>query len=197
MLLSTLLKELCFISLSFNSFTFRVIIMTMENEKHLTIYLAGGCFWGVEAYYQQLKGVIETEVGYANGDSENPSYEDLVYHRANHAETVKVVFDDRIIPLVKILEHFLRIVDPYSLNRQGNDIGIQYRSGVYYVNDSDKDVIKQYFDSQNCSSQPFAIEVIKLKNFYKAEDYHQDYLIKNPYGYCHVDMRKIKKEERK
>jgi len=83
------------------------------------------------------------------------------------------------------------------LNRQGNDVGIQYRSGVYYVNDNDRDVIKQYFDSQNFSSRPFAIEVIKLKNFYKAEDYHQDYLIKNPYGYCHVDMRKIRKEERK
>ena len=172
------------------------MVMKILNER--VIYLAGGCFWGVEAYFQQLKGVLDTEVGYANGDSENPSYEDLVAHRANHAETVKVIYDNDIISLIKILEHFLRIVDPYSLNRQGHDVGIQYRSGVYYESDGDKKIINSYFEEQNEDiSRLFAVEVIPLKNFYRAEGYHQDYLLKNPFGYCHVDMRKIKKEERK
>lgn len=163
-----------------------------------TIYLAGGCFWGVEAYFQQLKGVIDTEVGYANGNSENPSYEDLVEHRVNHAETVKIVYDADAITLSKMLEHYLRIVDPYSLNRQGNDVGIQYRSGVYFVNEQDKALILDYFATHNPRPERrFAIEVKPLINFYDAENYHQDYLAKNPYGYCHVDMGKIKKEERK
>ena len=170
----------------------------MEQTNYQTICLAGGCFWGVEAYFQQLKGVIQTEVGYANGDSENPTYQDLVNHRANHAETVKVIYDSQIITLSKILEHFLRIVDPFSLNRQGHDIGIQYRSGVYYINEEDFSTITSYFSSVNpFPDKPFVVEVIKLKNFYRAEEYHQDYLLKNPQGYCHVDMHKIKKEERK
>jgi len=170
----------------------------MEQTNYQTIYLAGGCFWGVEAYFQQLKGVVQTEVGYANGDSENPTYQDLVNHRANHAETVKVIYDSQIITLSKILEHFLRIVDPFSLNRQGHDIGIQYRSGIYYINEEDFITINSYFSSVNPRpDKPFVVEVIKLKNFYRAEEYHQDYLLKNPHGYCHVDMRKIKKEERK
>ncbi|MDD3938187.1 MAG: peptide-methionine (S)-S-oxide reductase MsrA [Bacilli bacterium] len=170
----------------------------MNNDNICTIYLAGGCFWGIEAYFQQLKGVIDTEVGYANGDSENPKYEDLLEHRANHAETVKIVYDMSLIPLSKILEHYLRIVDPYAMNRQGNDVGIQYRSGVYYVNEADREVVLAFFAANYPRPERrFAIEVKPLKNFYKAEDYHQDYLIKNPFGYCHVEMRKIKKEERK
>lgn len=170
----------------------------MENKDWPIIYIAGGCFWGIEGYFQQLKGVIKTEVGYANGDIANPSYQDLVNHRASHAETVKIVYDEQLISLEKILEHFLRVVDPFSINRQGHDIGLQYRSGVYFVNNDDEAKIRNYFDNINpYPNHPFAVEITPLINFYRAEEYHQDYLIKNPAGYCHVDMRKIKKEERK
>ena len=100
------------------------------------IYVAGGCFWGVEAYYKKLKGIIDTECGYANGNSVNPSYEDLKNHIATHAETVKIVYDENVISLTKILEHFLRIVDPYEINHQGEDYGIQYRTAIYYVNEN-------------------------------------------------------------
>ncbi|MFA5421986.1 MAG: peptide-methionine (S)-S-oxide reductase MsrA [Bacilli bacterium] len=170
----------------------------MENTGVHIIYLAGGCFWGIEEYFRQLKGVLVTEVGYANGDRPDPRYEDLIAHRVDHAETVKVIYDSSIISLAMLLEHFLRIVDPYSLNRQGHDVGIQYRSGVYYINEEDHKVIADFFAKANLHpSRPFAIEVQALRNFYRAEEYHQDYLLKNPSGYCHVDMRKIKKEERK
>ena len=122
----------------------------MVNEvliMNKTIYIAGGCFWGVEMYYKSLKGVIDTEVGYANGDKENPSYEDVKHHLASHAETLKLVYDSNIISLEKILEHFLRFVDPYSINKQGEDEGVQYRSGVYFVAAEDKQVICSYLDN--------------------------------------------------
>ena len=160
-----------------------------------TIYIAGGCFWGVEMYYKSLKGVIDTEVGYANGDKENPSYEDVKHHLASHAETLKLVYDSNIISLEKILEHFLRFVDPYSVDKQGEDVGHQYRSGIYYVDNNDKDIIKNYFDNE--LNPDYKIEILPLDNFYNAEDYHQDYLDKNPNGYCHVNLKLIKKNEMK
>lgn len=160
-----------------------------------TIYIAGGCFWGVEMYYKSLKGVIDTEVGYANGDKENPSYEDVKHHLASHAETLKLVYDSNIISLEKILEHFLRFVDPYSVDKQGEDVGHQYRSGIYYVDNNDKDIIKKYFDDN--LNPDYKIEILPLENFYNAEEYHQDYLDKNPHGYCHVNLKLIKKNEMK
>lgn len=160
-----------------------------------TIYIAGGCFWGVEMYYKSLKGVIDTEVGYANGDKENPSYEDVKHHLASHAETLKLVYDSNIISLEKILEHFLRFVDPYSVDKQGEDVGHQYRSGIYYVDNNDKDIIKKYFDDN--LNPDYKIEILPLENFYNAEEYHQDYLDKNPNGYCHVNLKLIKKNEMK
>jgi len=168
----------------------------MESQK--VIYLAGGCFWGVEAYFQSLKGVVDTEVGYANGDRKNPTYEDLIAHRASHAETVKVIYDEDVITLQKILEHFLRIVDPFAIDRQGHDVGVQYRSGVYFTDSGDGEAIRRYLDGESQKvHRPFAIEIEPLSNFYEAEKYHQDYLVKNPFGYCHVDLRKIKKDELK
>ena len=157
------------------------------------IYIAGGCFWGVEGYYKRLKGVMDTSVGYANGNNDKISYQDLKAHKDTHAETVKIIYDENIISLEKILEHFLRFVDPYSVNKQAHDEGIQYRSGVYYTDNNDYPIIKDYLD-KNIHGQ-YAIEILPLKNFCLAEEYHQDYLDKNPNGYCHINFNLIKKRE--
>ena len=160
-----------------------------------TIYLAGGCFWGVEKYFSLVKGIVSTEVGYANGTLSNPKYEDLKHGLDDASETVKIDYDENVISLEKILELYLRVVDPYSVNKQGEDEGVQYRTGVYYQNDSDKEAIKKYFD--NVLEKDYKIEVVKLNKFFTAEEYHQDYLNKNPQGYCHINMAKLKPEERK
>ena len=166
-----------------------------EWDRYRKIYIAGGCFWGVEHYYSLLKGIISTKVGYANGDIENPSYEQVKHHEANHAETVEVVYDPEMISLEKILEHYLRFVDPYSIDKQGEDSGHQYRSGIYYIEDNEYPIIKNYLDEH--IDGEYQIEILKLENFYDAEEYHQEYLYKNPTGYCHVNMRLIKDEEKK
>ena len=160
-----------------------------------TIYIAGGCFWGVEAYFSSLKGVIETKVGYANGNFDNPKYEDLKHGLATHSETVKIDYDENLITLENLLEHFLRFVDPYSIDKQGEDMGHQYRSGIYYTDEKEKDIIKKYFN--NVLEPNYKIEVLPLLNFYNAEEYHQDYLDKNPNGYCHVNLGLIHKNELK
>ncbi len=160
-----------------------------------TIYLAGGCFWGVEHFFSLAKGIINTEVGYANGTLDYPKYEDLKHGLDDASETVKIDYDENVISLEKILELYLRVVDPYSVNKQGEDEGVQYRTGVYYQNDSDKEAIKKYFD--NVLEKDYKIEVVKLNKFFAAEEYHQDYLNKNPQGYCHINMAKLKPEERK
>ena len=159
------------------------------------IYVAGGCFWGVEAYFKQLKGVLDTKVGYANGIKDEISYQELKEGKDIHAETVCIEYNDQLISLEKILEHFLRFVDPYSVNKQGHDIGIQYRSGIYYIDQNDYPIIKKYFDDNIFGE--YQIEILPLKNFCLAEDYHQDYLDKNPAGYCHVNLNLIKEREKK
>ncbi len=158
-------------------------------EDARDIYLAGGCFWGVEAYMEKLDGVYDVVSGYANGNTENPSYEDVIYRDSGHAETVKVSYDSSVISLDELLLHFFQIVDPTSINKQGNDVGSQYRSGIYYEEDQDKAVIDaaiEWLAPQY--DKPIAIEISPLDHFYLAEDYHQDYLTKNPYGYCHIDL---------
>ena len=160
-----------------------------------TIYLAGGCFWGVEHFFSLAKGIVNTEVGYANGTLDNPKYEDLKHGLDDASETVKIDYDENTISLEKILELYLRVVDPYSVNKQGEDEGVQYRTGVYYQNDIDKEIIKNYFDK--VLRKDYKIEVTRLNKFYTAEEYHQDYLDKNPQGYCHINMAKLKPEERK
>lgn len=160
-----------------------------------TIYFAGGCFWGVEKYFSLVKGVISTKVGYANGKLDNPSYEDLKNGLDTASETVKIDYDESIISLEKLLELYLRAVDPYSLNKQGEDEGLQYRTGVYYLDFHDEQIISNYFSSHLDSN--FKIEILPLSKFYFAEEYHQDYLNKNPNGYCHINMAKLKKEEMK
>ncbi|HNZ78134.1 MAG TPA: peptide-methionine (S)-S-oxide reductase MsrA [Bacilli bacterium] len=162
------------------------------------IYLAGGCFWGVERYYQLLEGILDTEVGYANGNFANPTYEDLKAHRASHVEAVKVVYDEEKIQLTQLLEHLFRIINPFTVDHQGGDYGHQYRTGIYYIEEEDKKIIQEFItNEQRKYKQKIRVEVEKLNHFYKAEDYHQNYLKKNPFGYCHVDFSVIKKEERK
>ena len=158
------------------------------------IYLAGGCFWGVEKYFSLAKGIINTTVGYANGTLINPKYEDLKHGLDDASETVKIEYNESI-SLEKILELYLRVVNPYSINKQGEDEGIQYRTGVYYENEDDYKIIKNYFDTH--LNKGYAIEVLPLKHFYLAEEYHQNYLNKNPNGYCHINMAKLKEDEKK
>lgn len=163
-----------------------------------TIYLAGGCFWGVGEYYRRLKGVQEVEVGYAQGTKENPTYQEVCTGFTGHTETVKVVYDESVISLEKVLEHFFRMIDPTTLNRQGNDIGTQYRSGIYYIDGKEEPIIKSYVDSQqNQYRDEIVVEIEPLKQFFRAEEYHQDYLVKNPMGYCHINFNLIKPEELK
>lgn len=155
-----------------------------------TIYLAGGCFWGLEAYFKCIPGIITTSVGYSNGHHANPSYEE-VCHGSGHVETVKVTYDDATISLSQIIQYFLRVIDPFSVNKQGPDTGIQYRSGIYYESLHDRATIEEVLALANSHyREPFAIEVLPLDSFYPAEDYHQDYLDKNPGGYCHINVAK-------
>lgn len=160
-----------------------------------TIYLAGGCFWGVEKYFSLVKGVISTTVGYANGTLNNPKYEDLKAGLDDASETVKIEYDEAQINLEKLLELYLRVIDPYSLNKQGEDEGEQYRTGVYYVNPSDELIIKSYLSSH--LNADFKIEILPLLKFFKAEEYHQSYLNKNPNGYCHINMAVLHDDEKK
>lgn len=151
------------------------------------IYLAGGCFWGLEEYLANLPGVIETEVGYANGNTENPSYEQVCRENTGHAETVHTVYDSEKISLGFLLERYFEVIDPTSLNRQGGDVGSQYRTGIYYVNEEDRLIAQKALDKlQQSYRKRIAVELLPLKNFYRAEDYHQKYLQKNPHGYCHI-----------
>lgn len=157
----------------------RVIVMK-------EIYLAGGCFWGLQKYMDQFDGVVSTEVGYANGPDVPPSYED-VCRNSGHAETVKVIFDEEKISLAELLRLFFRVIDPVSVNRQGHDTGIQYRTGIYYTDDSCVDAAWEVYDEEESKAgQQLAVELLPLRNFFPAEDYHQKYLDKNPGGYCHI-----------
>lgn len=152
-----------------------------------TLFLAGGCFWGVEKYFQNIPGVIDTEVGYANSALPNPTYEEVCSGRTFSVEACRVTFNDTLLPLEKLLRYFFDIIDPTLINRQGNDIGSQYRTGVYYTEREDELPIKNFIaDEQKKYSEKIMTEVRLLENFYLAEEYHQDYLIKNPKGYCHI-----------
>lgn len=152
------------------------------------IYLAGGCFWGTQHFLQLINGIVETEVGYANGSTKNPTYQEVKQQKTGHAETVKVVYNPDVASLSTILDLFFKTIDPTSLNKQGDDAGTQYRTGIYYVNESDLPIIHAEIDRlAKMYNAPIAVEVLPLNNFYSAEDYHQDYLNKNVEGYCHID----------
>lgn len=155
------------------------------------IWLAGGCFWGVEEYFSRLDGVVGTSVGYANGRTANPTYHGIP--DTGHAETVHVIYDDDKTSLDVILEHFFKIIDPTIRNRQGYDVGTQYRTGIYYTDEQDRGAIdRAVAKEQQKYKAPIVTEVKRLEHYYLAEEYHQDYLKKNPNGYCHVDFSGLK-----
>ena len=151
------------------------------------IYFAGGCFWGTEHYFKQIKGVVETAVGYANGHTPDPTYQEVYTDGTGYAETVKVVYDPQLISLDLLADLYFHSIDPLSLNKQGEDTGTRYRTGIYYTDQEDLPVLKKVYDQ--VASQydtPLAVELEPLRNFYTGEEYHQDYLDKNPTGYCHL-----------
>ncbi|MBP3892452.1 MAG: peptide-methionine (S)-S-oxide reductase MsrA [Atopobiaceae bacterium] len=161
------------------------------------IYLAGGCFWGVEEYFSRIPGVTDTTTGYANGHTANPTYQDVCTDATGYAETVHVVYDPERVSLQTILEHYFMIIDPLSVNRQGGDSGTQYRTGVYYVDEASHEVAREVFAIQQLRyHEPMAVELEPLTCFYPAEEYHQDYLKKNPGGYCHVSFDSLGDLER-
>ncbi len=152
------------------------------------IYLAGGCFWGIEEYFSRIAGVIDTEVGYANSDKANPTYEEVCTGKTNASECVKVTFDNTIT-INSILDKFWAVIEPTSLNKQGGDIGTQYRTGIYYTTtDFVEDIKNSFNNEQKKYDKPIVTEICPLKNWYSAETYHQDYLKKNPQGYCHIKL---------
>lgn len=153
------------------------------------IYLAGGCFWGTEHYFKQIDGVLETETGFANGNTENPTYEEVYTDTTGYAETVKVVYDETKVSLEFLIDMFFHAIDPTLLNRQGHDEGTRYRTGVYYTDEVELPVIKRIFDEkQKLYNQPIVTEIAPLRNFFPADEYHQDYLDKHPDGYCHLPV---------
>ena len=151
------------------------------------IYFAGGCFWGTEHFFKQINGVTATQVGYANGNIENPTYEQVYTDSTGFAEVVKVAYDPKVVSLEMLLDLFFKTIDPTSLNQQGEDIGTRYRTGIYWVNSEDEKVVKEALSElQRNYEKPIVVENEPLKNFYSGEEYHQDYLDKNPSGYCHI-----------
>ncbi|HHX78207.1 MAG TPA: peptide-methionine (S)-S-oxide reductase MsrA [Acholeplasmataceae bacterium] len=162
------------------------------------IIFGGGCFWGVEAYFKQLKGVMNTTVGYANGNFANPSYQDLIAGKATHSEAVEIMYNENIISLNELLDHLFRIIEPTNLDHQGGDFGHQYRTGIYYRDEEDYVISKNFINEQQKNyKQKIKVELVKEEGYYLAEDYHQDYLDKNSGGYCHVNLSLAKKGERK
>ena len=154
------------------------------------IYLAGGCFWGLQKFFDQFDGLISTEVGYVNGpdnvEGHSPSYEE-VCRSSGHAEAVKVAYDEDRISLTELIRFYFMVIDPLSVNRQGNDWGIQYRNGIYYTDSEQLQEIRLVYDTeQNRTGKPLAVELEKIRNFFSAEEYHQKYLVKNPGVYCHI-----------
>ena len=155
-----------------------------------TIFLAGGCFWGVDKYLSLIPGVLSTEVGYANGKTEAPTYEQVCCNDTGHAETVKVVYDADMLSLAQLLARFFEVIDPTSVNKQGNDRGVQYRSGIYYTLPEDaREIQKALQRLQRQHERPIAVEAALLENYYPAGAYHQKYLDQNPGGYCHIPAR--------
>ncbi|MGT2866945.1 peptide-methionine (R)-S-oxide reductase MsrB [Streptococcus fryi] len=158
----------------------------MSGQKK-DIYLAGGCFWGVEEYFSRVDGVIDAESGYANGKGTTTQYELIA--QTDHAETVHITYDDGQVSLRELLLHYFRIIDPTSVNKQGNDRGRQYRTGIYVSDEADNVIVTEALTELAAKyDKPIQVEHEKLEHFIRAEEYHQDYLQKNPNGYCHINV---------
>ncbi len=157
------------------------------------IYLAGGCFWGMERAFKELKGVTETKVGYANGHIKNPSYEEVCRHETGFRECIRVTYKPEITSTETILKAYFICVDPTQADGQGGDIGEQYLLGIYYKNDEIKEIVSSYIKEEEKKYSEFHVETKPLDCFYEAEEYHQDYLLKNPNGYCHITRVEIDK----
>ena len=156
------------------------------------IYVAGGCFWGVEEYFLRIPGVVETCVGYANGHTPYPDYRSVCSGQTGHVEAVRIQYNPKRVTLQTLVQHFFRIIDPTSINKQGNDVGTQYRTGLYYSDASDKDELSALMaEEQSKYDTPLAVELLPLQSFWPAEEYHQHYLKKNPGGYCHIDFSSL------
>lgn len=153
------------------------------------IVLAGGCFWGIEEYFSRIKGVVDTKVGYANGTKADPTYEEVCRGKTGHAEACYIKYDENILSLNELLRRFWKVVDPTVRNRQGNDVGHQYRTGIFYTDEKDLDtILKSREEEQNKYKEAIVTEIESLACFYDAEEYHQKYLKKNPGGYCHIHL---------
>lgn len=156
------------------------------------IYLAGGCFWGVQKYFDLIDGVIGTEVGYINGKTKNPSYKD-VCDGSGHAEVVHVIYNSEIISLTRLLNYYFYMIDPTSFHKQGEDEGVQYRTGIYYTDKKDVETIVNALEAlQQQYDKPIVVEVEEVKNFKRAEKYHQKFLEKHPFSYCHIPNYKFR-----
>ena len=154
-----------------------------------SIYFAGGCFWGTEHFFKQIEGVRFTETGYANGSTPDPTYRQVYTDTTGYAETVHVEYDNDVIDLEFLVRMFFKAIDPTSLNRQGEDVGTRYRTGIYYADAEELPCIKKIYDEIGRQYEsPLVVELEPLNNFYRAEDYHQDYLENNPDGYCHLPL---------
>lgn len=154
------------------------------------IYFAAGCFWGAQHFFAGVDGVKEAVAGYANGNGVNPKYEQVYTDTTGFAETVRVTYNESRISLPELTELYFTIIDPLSLNKQGGDIGTRYRTGVYYTEEADRALIAPVFEAEaQRLGAPLVVELEPLRNFYLAEERHQDYLDKNPGGYCHVPLK--------
>ena len=170
-----------------------VFTMDFSNEPENVIYLAGGCFWGIEHLMASIPGVIDAQSGYANGrNPEDANYQTICSEDTGFRETVRVEYDPEQVSLDALLMAYFYVIDPTVQNRQGNDIGPQYQTGVYYTNDAARETVERIAAIERSRSPEFHVEIGPLLNYYPAEEYHQNYLVKNPYGYCHIPMEEIR-----
>ena len=185
-----------------------VLVRCVEDEKTMSsndsgknmvtadsvVYLAGGCFWGVEQYFALVSGVQDALSGYSQGHVKEPSYQEVCTGQTGHTETVQVTYDSSVVSLNHLLNLYFDIIDPYSINKQGNDRGPQYRTGIYYTNETDGQIAQNFIaEKQAATDRKIVVEVEPVRNFFPAEAYHQDYLEKNPFGYCHISRDKFRK----
>ncbi len=162
-----------------------------------TIWLAGGCFWGMQKFFDQFEGVLRTEVGYANGPDKAPSYEEVCAD-SGHAETIRIDYDESRISLTELLGYYFMVIDPLSVNRQGHDEGIQYRTGIYYTDETLlPEITAVWKKEEEKAGAKLAVELEPLRNFFSAEEYHQKYLDKNPGGYCHIPKKLFELQKQK